>query len=260
MVFLILIDGTRPDALSQADCPHLSALIERSAYTLQATAVMPSLTLPCHMSIFHSVPPSRHGVLTNEWTPMARPLPGLIEQARAAGRQTAFFYGWEPLRNLSRPDSLTLAYCHNSAETDLNSDQALVDEVIRFISRQPTLDFAFVYLGTVDTAGHRYGWLSAEYLAQLAQVDAALGRLLAAMPAGSTVLLQSDHGGHDRTHGTAAAEDMTIPWLVSGPGIRRNVTLTVPVSLLDTAPTLARLLDLEPHPAWEGRCVTEIFG
>ena len=31
------------------------------------------------------------------------------------------------------------------------------------------------------------------------------------------------------------------------------------VSLLDTAPTVARVLDITPHPDWEGRCVKEVF-
>jgi hypothetical protein len=52
---------------------------------------------------------------------------------------------------------------------------------------------------------------------------------------------------------------MTIPWLVAGPGIRQNYEITRAVSLLDTAPTLARLLSIKPHPEWEGQCVEEIF-
>ena len=42
-------------------------------------------------------------------------------------------------------------------------------------------------------------------------------------------------------------------------GICHNYIITAPVSLLDTAPTIARLLDV-PLPAnWEGRHVEEIF-
>ena len=89
---LTLIDGMRPDAIDAAECTNLQAFRSRSSYTMQAQSVMPSVTLPCHMSIFHSVPPSRHGVITNDWMPMARPLPGLVEMATAAGRTCAFFY------------------------------------------------------------------------------------------------------------------------------------------------------------------------
>jgi arylsulfatase A-like enzyme len=86
-----------------------------------------------------------------------------------------------------------------------------------------------------------------------------LGRLLPALPRDGHVLIQADHGGHDRTHGTEAPEDMTIPWVVAGPRVRPNHTIASEVSLLDTAPTLAHLLGLKPHAQWEGKVVAEIF-
>ncbi len=258
IVVFVMIDGARPDALEQANCPHWAALKTQGTFTLEASSVMPSITLPCHTSIFHSVPPSRHGILINEWSPMARPLPGLIDHAAAAGLRCASFYSWEQLRDLSRPGNITFSYCLNTAESDLNSDQILADEAIRYL-RSNSTHFAFVYLGTVDVAGHQFGWMSEGYLAQLERVDQTLGKFLEALPDDATVLIQSDHGGHERTHGTASAEDMTIPWLVVGPHIRQGYQLESDVSLLDTAPTLARLLGITPHPQWEGRCVDEVF-
>jgi predicted AlkP superfamily pyrophosphatase or phosphodiesterase len=189
---------------------------------------------------------------------MARPLPGLVDQAQAAGRRCAFFHNWEPLRNLNLPGSLVFSYFRDNVYADPEGDRAIAAEAVRYImTDQP--DFAFVYFGTVDTMGHRHGWMSTEYLAQLGRADQALGTLLAALPADSTILLQSDHGGHERTHGTDSPEDMTIPWLVAGPGIRSGYEIKTAVSLLDTAPTLARLLQINPHPEWEGRCIEEIF-
>lgn len=258
LVVLVMIDGVRPDALAAAECPNLASLQARGAFTLKATSVMPSITLPCHMSIFHSVPPERHGVTTNDWRPMARPLPGLVDQAHAAGKRCAFFHNWEPLRNLNLPGSLAFAYFRDNVYSDPDGDQVVADEAVRYLATdQP--DFVFVYFGTVDTIGHRHGWMSSHYLAQLSRVDRALGTLLAALPAASTLLLHSDHGGHERTHGTESPEDMTIPWIIAGPGIRPGYELKSPVSLLDTAPTLARLLHVTPHPDWEGRCIEEIF-
>ena len=236
LIVLVLIDGTRPDALGVAHCPNLTALRARGAFTLNASSVLPSVTLPCHMSIFHSVPPSRHGVTTNDWQPMARPLPGLVDQAHAASRRCAFFHNWEPLRNLNLPGSLAFSYFRDNVYGDLDGDQVIADEAVRyFATDQP--DFAFVYFGTVDTIGHLYGWMSPEYLAQLERVDRTLGTLLARLP----------------------PEDMTIPWLVAGPGLRQGYEIKTAVSLLDTAPTLARLLGIKPHPQWEGRCIEEIF-
>jgi arylsulfatase A-like enzyme len=210
------------------------------------------------MSIFHSVPPTRHGVTTNDWVPMARPLPGLVEQAHAAGLCCASIYNWEPLRNLSRPEKLDFAYFRNGAETNAEADHIIANEAARYLADAKS-DFAFVYFGTVDTAGHNYGWMSAEYLEQLEYVDEALGILLDALPANTTVLLQSDHGGHDRNHGTDSPADMTIPWMVSGPNIRLGHEIQTEVSLLDTAPTLARILGIPVPSQWEGRCIEEIF-
>jgi arylsulfatase A-like enzyme len=120
-------------------------------------------------------------------------------------------------------------------------------------------DFVFVYLSTADTAGHMYSWMSDGYLQQVERVDAAFGVLLEGIPTGSTILVHSDHGGHERTHGTDSPEDMLIPWLIMGPGIRQGHEIEAAVSLLDTAPTLAAIMDIPAHHDWEGNCISEIF-
>lgn len=252
-----MIDGLRPEAITPERCPALTALMARGAYSLRAQSVMPCITLPCHMSIFHSVPPSRHGVTSNTWSPMARPLPGLVETAHAAGRTCSFYYNWEPLRNLSEPGHLVHAYFRDNGETP-GGDHVIAREAMRSLPLdQP--DFAFIYLGTIDVAGHAFGWMSQRYLDQAGYVDQAVGTLLAALPADAHVLVQADHGGHDRNHGANTPEDMTIPWLLAGPGIRAGHQLHSPVGLLDTAPTLARLLGMQPAAQWEGQVVAEAF-
>ncbi len=257
MVILIMIDGLRPDVLSPERTPTLNSLRARGASTLAARSVMPCITLPCHMSIFHSVPPERHGVTTNVWSPMARPLPGLVEVARAAGKRCGLIINWEPLRNVSQPGSLSLLLFHDNVETP-TGDQVMAAEAMRALAMEP-LDFAFLYFGSTDIAGHAFGWMSPEYLAQATVVDTLVARVLAEQPPDTHVLIQADHGGLERNHGTDIPENMTIPWLLAGPSIRPNHAIQRPVSLLDTAPTLARLLGLTPHPQWEGRAVDEAF-
>lgn len=256
-VIFILIDGLRPDALHQAKTPTLDSLMQRGAYALTASSVMPSITLPCHMSIFHSVPPTRHGITTNTWMPMARPLPGLVEKAKDAGLRSSFFYNWEPLRNLSQPGSLSFAHFSDNLYSE-NGDAAIAEAAAEHI-RKERPDFAFVYLGQVDIWGHGAGWMSAEYLAQVEHADCAVAQLVDACQSEDTLLIQSDHGGHDRTHGTDSPDDMQIPWMVVGPNIRQGLLIQQSVTLLDTAPTLARLLGITAHPEWEGTCVEEIF-
>ncbi len=99
--------------------------------------------------------------------------------------------------------------------------------------------------------------MSEGYLRQAKRDDGNLRRLLDTLPETAHVLVQADHGGHDRDHGTDLPEDLTIPWIVMGPRIRPGFEIAAPVSLLDTAPTLATLLDIPVPPQWEGRSIDE---
>lgn len=252
-VILTLIDGLRPDAITPARCPTLTALMGRGAWSPRARSVMPSITLPCITSVFHSVPPTRHGITTNDWRPMARPLPGLFDAAHAAGVRTLSAFNWEPLRDMGRPGSLDASLFIDNNEAP-EGDDVIADEAARLILRERP-DLAFVYLGTTDSAGHGYGWMSAEYLYQVGRVDAALGRLLAPLPPEYAVIVLADHGGHDRSHGTESPEDMTVPWIAAGPGVPAvgELGADAPVSILDTAPTVAALFGIAAPPEWEGR-------
>ena len=64
-VILVSIDGMRPDGVMQCGSPFVEKMMKTGSYTLDAKTVLPSVTLPCHMSMFHSVPPTRHGIVTN---------------------------------------------------------------------------------------------------------------------------------------------------------------------------------------------------
>ncbi|MDX2138508.1 MAG: alkaline phosphatase family protein [Chloroflexota bacterium] len=255
-VTFVMIDGLRPDAIAQAEAPTLKHIMAHGAYTLRAQSVMPSVTLPCHMSIFHSVPPERHGITTNIYTPMARPLPGLIEVAKDADKRCAFFTNWEELRDLSRPGGLYYSYMINESYNLEHGDRLVADAAAPHLAE---FDFTFVYLGTVDSAGHFFTWMSDEYLQQVARADAELAKLVAALPEDGVLIVQADHGGHERTHGTDAPEDMTIPWMIMGAGVKQGYEIQRPVSLLDTAPTIARLLGLQTPREWEGTSVDEAF-
>ena len=101
--------------------------------------------------------------------------------------------------------------------------------------------------------------MSDEYLKQLKGIDSVLSFFFQSLPADYTAVIHSDHGGHDRNHGMDCAEDMTIPWIAVGPKIKRGYIIQSQVTLLDTAPTIARLLEIQPDREWEGKCVDEIF-
>ena len=79
-VILVSIDGMRPDGFLACGNPFAEKMMQLASYSLQGKTVFPSVTLPCHTSMFHSVPPERHGITTNLYIPFARPLNGLFEQ------------------------------------------------------------------------------------------------------------------------------------------------------------------------------------
>ena len=188
---------------------------------------------------------------------MARPLPGLVEVARSAEKSVAFFYNWEQLRDVARPGYINFSYFRDSWR-DRDGDDELIAEARRLIMHEHP-DFAFIYVGTIDGVGHDNGWMSEEYLKQLERVDTLLMSLFEELPADYTAIIHSDHGGHDRSHGMDIPEDMTIPWMAVGPNIKKGYTIQTPVSLLDTAPTIAKIMGIQPHREWEGKCLEEIF-
>ena len=105
-VVLVLVDGLRPDGLLKCGNPFVQTLISKSSHALDAATVFPSVTLPCHMSLFHSVDPDRHGILSNTYVPQVRPIVGLFDQLDTFGKVNGFFYNWEQLRDLARPGHL----------------------------------------------------------------------------------------------------------------------------------------------------------
>ncbi len=105
-VVLVSIDGMRLDGLQQCGNPYVKTMEHECAYTYNARPMVPSVTFPCHFSMAHSVTPQRHGILTNTYVPQVRPVKGLLERVAESGGVSEMFYGWEPLRDISRPGSL----------------------------------------------------------------------------------------------------------------------------------------------------------
>ena len=254
-VVLFLVDGMRPDGLTQAHTPVMDKLMESGAYTLNARTVMPSMTLPCHMSLFHSVPPERHGVTTNVYTPQVRPVLGLFDVINQAGLKAVTFHSWDELRDLARPGSIhTTFYLKDPQEPEGTGETPLVDMTVAWLS-QNTFDFAFVYLGYLDVVGHAYGWMSPRYLQAVEHADFCIGRVLEHLPKDTTILVTSDHGGHDQTHGTDRPEDMTTPLIIQTEGVKGQ--LREDISILDIAPTIAKVLELKVPKEWVGKSVFE---
>ena len=253
-VILICIDGMRPDGLLSCGNPYAQELQRISAYTLTARTVMPSLTLPCHLSMFHGVPTARHGVTTNTFAPCAHPVDGIFELVKKSGGRSSMHYGWEPLRDLSAPSTIQWAD-YVRYDTAEDTDSQLTDLCARRI-RSAKPDFVFLYLVQTDAAGHHVGFMTQPYLDCIHAALNCVKRMVDEFGSEYTIILTSDHGGHGDDHGTDLPEDMTIPQFYIGPRFTPGRDLGQ-VSLLDLAPTVADLMGIRPAREWVGRSLAE---
>lgn len=262
-VILICIDGMRPDGFLACGNPFIHKMMELGSYCLESKSVFPSSTLPCHMSMFHSVPPERHGILSNTYVPMVRPVSGLFEQIKMMGGVSDMYYGWEPLRDIGQPKSLTRSgYICARGEDD--TDNKLAEMALKRI-REDQPDFIFLYMVETDEkGGHDNGWMSDAYLKY---IDVAIENVKRVYEAVSevaektgiqyTIIITADHGGHDRLHGTTLKEDMTIPTFFIGKRFEPGKKLS-DVSILDLSPTIVDIMGVPKAPEWEGKSVAEL--
>ena len=252
-VLLISIDGMRPDGLKACGNPYLAELEKRCAYTYNGRSMFPPVTFPCHFSMTHSVPPQRHGILTNTYVPQVRPVKGIFELIKAAKGVSAFFYGWEPLRDIASPATLKFATYVNAYMQE-SGDTVLIDECEKILTAHKP-DFAFLYMVETDEkGGHDNGWMSEEYKRRISIALDNVKRMIEKFGDEYRVIIMADHGGHDRMHGFDIPEDMTVPFFFLGPEFTPG-EIDEPVSLLEIAPTIAKLLGIEPDEEWEGHPV-----
>lgn len=257
-VLLLSIDGFRPDAIELAPMPNLQTLMQNGAYSLTAQTIFPSSTLPAHSSMLTGLCPQKHGVDWNNYAPERGYAAGvdIFDLAQAAGMQTIMVVGKEKLRQVTEPQSTdSFVYINDR-------DKVIAQKVVELIPHG--FDLLFVHFPLPDGMGHEYGWLSPEQLSALYRADEALLSILQALQAAgwretTLIIVTADHGGHNTTHGSSLPEDMTIPWIAAGPGIRAGA-LTTAVNTTDTAATVAWALGLPIPPEWDGMPVLEAFG
>lgn len=248
---LILVDGMRPDSLDACGHPFCQTLIQSSLANLSAITVFPSITLPCHMSLFHSVVPQRHGILSNTFVPQVRPVIGLIDLLSKNQKTTAAYYNWEELRDLSRPGSLTKSF-FLSLNQIADTDRLLTQNAVSYLA-EARPDFLFLYLGESDEVGHRYGWMSPPYLKAIHNAWSCIETVCGSAPEEYAVCVTADHGGRFFMHGTQEACDMTIPILLSGVPLQAASPKMQNAEITDLAPTIAHLLGVKADSEWTGR-------
>lgn len=250
-VFLILGDGMRSDSLEACGHPFPKKLIDEGISYLDAKSLVPTVTLPCHLSLFYSVPPETHGILANTFVPQARKTDGIFEQIHKAGKKAAVFHGWEKFRDISQIGMLAYS-CFISESKYKFVSPVLIDKAIKF-AKERSPDFIFINIGEPDIAGHNYGHMAEEYLKAVYNTWSYIEKVYNEVGKDYSIIITADHGGHDRTHGTDMIEDLTIPIIIKTPF--KSSKQVEKANIIDITPTIATLMGIEKSVDWEGRSI-----
>ncbi len=257
-VIIITYDGMRGDAVAAAPMPNLMAMMREGAYTTTARTINYSVTLPAHASLISGLCQSKHGVDWDVTTYYKGYSLGvdIFDEAHAAGLKTVMIVNKEKLRQLAEPETTDVF------KIVYGTEKVIMNTAIEQIPLG--FDLMFIHFGSPDNRGHKYGWMSDSYLKALRDGDAALGLLLPALDEygirdSTLIIITADHGGHERKHPGILIEDLLIPWVAYGPGVKVG-ELTNLVSIMDTGPTVSYALELPTQPDWDGFPVYEAFG
>jgi len=277
-VFIISMDGAKPGVIAESEMPTLKKIAAEGAVTWQANTIFPSLTLPSHTSMLTGTGPGKHNILWNGYTPIKGlvKVPTVFSLLRAAEPDavTAMFVGKVKFRHLwlenslnvfdfGGPQSTAPVASAPDVETHKIPAQMVAKNASAWIkANRPKL--AFVHFTDPDSAGHASGWGSPEQKEALKVTDQALGQVWQAIQeAGiadsSVIIISADHGGHEKTHGLDIPDDMLIPWIAWGKGVKKGSTITAPVTTFDTAATALWLLGVPVPVECDGKPVLSAF-
>lgn len=270
-VLVIGIDALSPKGIANSHTPNIDALIKEGAYTMNARGVLPTSSGPNWASVLMGAGPEQHGITGNDSDPLEPELPPLVS---ADGTKKLFptifkvirkaqpeaelgtVHQWDGVGTYYEPEHLDYA---RSTET-LKETAALA---VKYIEDKGPRYF-FVHFDDVDQAGHSFGHGSETYYKAVAEVDTSVGEVLQALErtglaSKTLVVLTADHGGIGNGHGGNSPEELTIPFIMRGPGVKRNYEIKESVNTIDNSPTVAFALGVKVPEAWVGWPVKSAF-
>lgn len=268
-VLIVSIDGLRPDLLYFADTPNIHALCLRGSFTFWAKTTPASVTLPSHVSMLTGVTPEGHAIMWNGDLPLKQPVypavPTIFDLAHRTGYSTAMVAGKRKFSVLDVPGSIDWKWIAAGTTSEDADVMRAADEIIR--AHQPQV--MLVHFPSVDNVGHAHGWGSSEQLSAVTQVDHLIGQLVQLLSElkldeHTLLIVTADHGGAGRTHAADDPRSRTIPWIVAGPGVRRNFDLSrlgreQNVDIYDSFATTAAVLGIPVHGKIDGVFVAAAF-
>lgn len=169
---------------------------------------------------------------------------------------TVSVYNWDGIGFVHATNEIDYVRYFSEGSLERRDDDALAACLEQLKEHQSKLTFLYQHLP--DCYGHKSGWGSPEFTNACIHVDQNLGKLVKGLEEmglreDTVILLVADHGGEGKKHGMPLLCCFEIPFLVSGPAVKRGFRLREPVLLADTAPTIADLLGYTVPETWRGR-------
>ena len=269
-VFVISFDQGNPELIRTNDLPTFHQMATEGARSWQAYTIVPSLTLPSHTSMLTGVGVQKHQITWNDYRPTNGivKVPTVFSLAKERGFRTAMFVGKEKFKHLELPGTIDELVWPQPDDDAKSVARVFATE---FGKTKPNL--CFIHFRDADTIGHKTGAYSTEKIQALKDCDEALKTIKNAVAAAgvldqSVFILTADHGSHDSkdkngktvgSHSDARPEDVLIPWVAWGKGVKKNYSVTAPVVQYDTAATALWLLRVPVPEHFWGRPVVSAF-
>ncbi|MBC7785165.1 MAG: alkaline phosphatase family protein [Burkholderiales bacterium] len=267
-VLIVSIDGLRPDCALRADMPNLRSLMKEGSFTFWATTTTVAVTLPSHTSMLTGVVVETHGIKGNDDKSAASEkvlVPTIFDLAKSAGLSTGMAAG------KSKFSLYAGSVDHKWITTkSVTTDDEVATAAIELIKAyQPRV--MLLHLPATDSIGHSLGWGGPEQIATINNADKQLGRVLETLNElnlrdQTTIIVSADHGGGGKTHGGETAahpSNQTIPWIISGPDVRKNFDLTrvkgLQVRTYDTFATACKVLNITLPEGSDGKAILQAF-
>ena len=268
-VIVIGVDGLSPLGIDDAETPVLDRLIREGAYTAKARGVMPTSSSSNWASMIMGAGPEQHGITSNGWQPgefeieptVSGPggmFPTVFSALRAddPGCTLACFHDWGGFGRLFERDLVDKI-------VDGDGPRDTVSQAVAYLAQaQPR--FTFIHLDHVDHELHSHGFLSENYRHGVEEADRLIGIVIESIEAsplsGKTlVIITSDHGGEGTGHGGSTMNEIQIPWLAWGAGVKDGHRIESPVDTYDTAATVLYALGASPPHGWIAKPIVEAF-
>ncbi len=268
-VIVIGIDAMSVEGLKKAATPHMDKLIAKGAFCNHVRAVQPSSSLANWGSMLAGAGTEIHGITSNEWGFEDRSLkPPVVDdagyfptvlsvvRAQLPDAEIGMIYHWEGFGDLFEKG---LASVDKAYPTEKETAYAIAGYIK---AKKPA--FVFSQLDDVDGAGHHYGHMTEGYLNAISHVDTLVGVIVqsvkdAGIEKETLIMVVSDHGGIGNSHGGPSWEEITVPFILSGAGVKENYTVPTEVYMYDVAPTITFALGLAEPNAWRGKAVQSAF-